>query len=347
METGRKLNEVRTFLREFYGKRVKNTTDLIATACYTDETRARFYEILKQIPEEVTRRQYGCGSPIPRDDLSGLTVVDLGSGAGTDAFVLSKLVGPKGHVFGIDMTEEQLEVARRNTPPVMGKFGHAESNVAFLKDYIEVVDEVEDQLADLVISNCVINLSPRKDLVFKTIHRILKEGGEFYISDIACDRRPPKELQFDERLYSECLTGAEYIHDLMDIMEEVGFRDVRIVEKAMLEDSVGKEAAKFCSITLRGFKLTSPSLDRRCEDYGQIATYKGNCANQPVEFKLDEAHVFETGRPAPVCRNTALMLSKTRLGRYFEVTAEVKHFGIFDCKPEKGVEDVPAQTCCV
>lgn len=336
MTTG--LDEVRGMIREFYGKRIQRTEDLAASSCCAPETASRFYETLKLIPEEVKQRQYGCGSPIPPDDLTGLTVVDLGSGAGTDAFVAASLVGPGGRVIGLDMTDEQLLVARRNVAPVMKKLGFERANVSFEKDFIETADTVESGSADLVISNCVINLSPRKDLVFRAIHRILKEGGEFYISDIVCDRRLPDEVRRDERAYGECLAGAEYVNDLRDVMEAAGFRDVRTVSRRELDAAVGREAARFCSMTLRGFKL---DLDRRCEDFGQIATYRGSCREQPVEFRLDDGHGFEAGRPTPVCRNTARMLTKTRFARHFDVTPEVKHFGAFDCKPV-----APAAGCC-
>lgn len=322
------LHDVREFLSEYYGRRLKSTGDLGASACCTTETQNRFGDILRLIPEEVRQRQYGCGSPIPDDDLTGLTVLDLGCGAGTDAFVAAKLVGPTGRVIGVDMTEEQLDIARRNAPAVARKFGF--ENVEFVRDYIEDLDGIED--VDLVISNCVVNLSPRKDLVFGAIQRVLRDGGEFYVSDIVCDRRLPADLRLDTELYSECLTGAEYHHDLQDVMEASGFRDVRTVSERRLDDRVGVENAVFSSVTLRGFKL---DLDRRCEDYGQIATYRG-----AVQFRLDRGHVFEAGRPTAVCRNTARMLTQTRLRRHFEVTPELKHFGAFACAP------VEASGCC-
>ncbi|MCZ6688830.1 MAG: methyltransferase domain-containing protein [Planctomycetota bacterium] len=341
------LQEIRESLRRYYGQKLKTASDLAVAACCTDETARRFGDVLRLIPEEVKKKQYGCGSPIPMDDLKGLEVVDFGCGAGTDAFVASKLVGETGRVTGLDMTDEQLDVGRRATPSVMKRFGLAAPNVEFRKDYIEVADTVPDGSVDLVISNCVINLSPRKDLVFGTIHRILREGGELYVSDIVADRRLPDDVRsLGDPYYSECLTGAEYQGDLRDIMEEAGFRDVRIVSRTVLDEKVGKEAAQFYSLTLRGFKLTDPVLDRRCEDYGQFATYTGGMEESPVFFELDEGHTFERDRPAPVCRNTAWMLSRTRLARYFQVTEPVKHFGIFDCAPRTASGEMPPTGCC-
>ena len=343
------VEKVRETLRHYYGQKLKTASDLAIAACCTDEMSRRFSEILRLIPEEVKQKQYGCGSPLPDDDLSGLEVVDFGCGAGTDAFVAAKLVGESGRVIGIDMTDEQLAVARRAAPSVMDRLGYSSPNVEFQSDYIEVAQSIPDESVDLAISNCVVNLSPRKDLVFRTIHRILREGGEFYISDIVADRRLPDEVRLlGDPNYSECLTGAEYLGDLRDIMEEAGFRDVRIVSRTVLDERVGAEGATFCSLTLRGFKLTGPPLDRRCEDYGQIATYLGGVEEAPVAFSLDEGHLFQRDRPLPVCRNTAWMLARTRLSRYFRVTEPVKHFGIFDCSPKArpdGTEPSP-EDCC-
>ncbi|MDA1094143.1 MAG: methyltransferase domain-containing protein [Acidobacteria bacterium] len=325
------VDKAREFLRDFYGRAVQRTEDLQFGACCVDDGRSRFQEILDLIPEEVKSRQYGCGSPIPMETLEGLSVLDLGSGAGTDSFILSRLVGPAGRVVGIDMTDEQLAVAQRNVSAVCGKFGYAAPNVDFRKDFIETAESVEDESVDLAVSNCVINLSPLKEHVFRSIWRVLRPGGEFYISDIVCDRRLPEEIRKDPLLYGECLAGADYYNDLRDTMAAAGFRDVREVSKRALEDKVGREGARFCSVTLRGFKL--PELDRRCEDYGQFAEYLGTCGESPVEFRLDGKHLFEAGRPVAICRNTALMLSRTRLGRYFSVSPERKHFGLFDCSP--------------
>lgn len=335
---------VRDFLREFYGRTVQRTTDLTTGACCPVDGRGRFHDILRQIPEEVKQRQFGCGSPVPEDDLAGLTVVDLGCGAGTDCFILAKLVGPAGKVVGLDMTEEQLAVARRNAPSVMQRYGYEVPNVDFRRDFIETAETVPSGSADLIVSNCVINLSPLKVEVFRSIRRILRPGGEFFVSDIVCDRRLPDSAQREDRIYGECLSGSEYYGDLRDIMEEADFRDVREVSRRTLRDRVGLEGARFCSVTLRGFKIDK--LDRRCEDYGQVATYRGNCSAQPVEFRLDAAHVFERGRPVAVCRNTARMLGATRLAAYFQLSPEVKHFGAFPCGTAEAAGEPTAAGCC-
>ncbi|MCI0607316.1 methyltransferase domain-containing protein, partial [bacterium] len=269
------------------------------------------------------------------------------SGAGVDAFILSFLVGPEGVVYGIDMTDQQLEVAFRNIPAVTKRFGYSEANVHFYKDYIEVADSIPDQSIDLVVSNCVINLSPLKNLVFKTINRVLKDGGEFYISDIVADRRIPDIIRNDPQMIAECLGGAEYENDWLDLIQDSGFRDPRTIRRIEVQRDVLGEPVVFSSMTTRGFKFNDP-LDRRCEDYGQVAIYIGSIPQQKARFTMDDHHVFEAHRLVPVCRNTARMLSETRLQKHFRVTSPIKHFGLFPCgSPTVSSEDQSKpKGCC-
>jgi SAM-dependent methyltransferase len=319
---------LRAYLRDYYGRVLTGAEDLEKKACCADDTTSRFSDILRLIPREVRLRNYGCGCPIPREDLSGLSVLDLGSGAGLDCFVAAKLVGEAGRVQGVDMTDEQLEVARRNIEPVMRAYGFSRPNVAFHKGYIETAEAIESGTIDLVISDCVINLSPLKDQVFRTAYRVLKEGGEVMVSDIVADRRVPEAIRNDPKLVAECLGGALYEDDLMELLEECGFRSPRTVARVTVEEDVAGVPIRFYSTTIRAFKLSVP-LDRREEDYGQVATYRGNCDAQRPRFALDDAHLFEAGRPRAVSRSTARILSETRLARYFDVTAEREHLGPF------------------
>lgn len=173
-----RVDQQRASLRAYYGQTLQKTSDLTQQACCTDATFSRHAETVSLLPDEVVSRHYGCGCPLPEDDLTGRICLDLGSGAGVDAFILARLVGPEGHVHGIDMTAEQLEVARRHAPAVAERFGFATPNTTFHEGFIETAEAIADASVDLVISDCVINLSPRKDLVLKTIHRVLREGGE-------------------------------------------------------------------------------------------------------------------------------------------------------------------------
>ncbi|MBI4861371.1 MAG: methyltransferase domain-containing protein, partial [Candidatus Riflebacteria bacterium] len=324
------LARQREWLQQYYGRVLKTKHDLEKTVCCTVETNQRYGDILRLVPPEVREKHYGCGCPIPEDDLGGLTVLDLGSGAGLDCFVAAHRVGPTGRVLGIDMTAEQLEVARRNVPAVATAFGFGVPNVEFHEGLIETAESIPDESVDLVISSCVINLSPAKDQVFRTIHRVLRNGGEFYIADIASDRRVPPAIADDPKLVAECLGGALYEHDWFDLMKDAGFGDTRTVRRVVVATEVAGEPITFFSLTVRGVKVAAP-FDRRCEDYGQQAVYRGTIPGHPARFTLDDHHTFEKGRPSPVCRNTGRMLSETRLAPHFGVTDPIRHFGIFPC----------------
>jgi ubiquinone/menaquinone biosynthesis C-methylase UbiE len=338
--------DLRAYLREYYGKRVQKTSDLSEGACCTDDTKARFGKTLRLIPDEVVSKHYGCGCPIPEDELSGLTCLDLGSGSGVDAFILAQRVGAEGFVHGVDMTREQLEVARRSAPLVAERFGYARPNVAFHEGFIETADMIADASIDLVISDCVLNLSPAKGEVYRTIWRVLKEGGELYVSDIAADRRVPPAIANDPDLVAECLGGAPYEHDWFDMLHDAGFRDPRVVSRKLMRKDVRGEPIAFSSLVVRATKLARAPLDRRSEDYGQIATYRGNLAASPARLVYDERHVFEARRPTPVSRNTARLLSETRLARYFDVTAATRHFGLFGPPQANHAITAAATSCC-
>ncbi len=341
-------DDLRTHLKEYYGKTLQKTADLTQKACCTEITQERFRETIALLPDEVVSRHYGCGCPVPSDDLTGLTCLDLGSGAGVDVFVLSRLVGPSGHVHGLDMTDEQLDVSRRNAPLVAKAFGYEAPNTTFHKGLIETAEPIADASIDLVISDCVVNLSPRKDLVFAAIWRVLKEGGELYISDIVSDRRVPERIAQDPEMIAECLGGALYEHDLIDVMEAAGFKDPRIVERRIMQEDVMGEAITFSSITVRAHKFSQEPLDNRCEDFGQLATYTGAFPRSQARYALDDHHLFERDRPVAVCRNTARMLRETRLGRGFQVSEPIKHFGLFDCAPQADTGQAQAgdAPCC-
>ena len=340
---GRTTEELRKYLRNYYGKVLTRTEDLEMQACCSVDTLSRHADTLELIPDEVKQRNYGCGCSIPQDDLAGLSVLDLGSGSGLDAFILSHLVGESGRVFGLDMTDEQLDVSRRNVVPVMAAFGYSRPNTEFHKDYIETAESIADSSIDLAVSDCVINLTPLKAEVLSTMYRVLRPGGEFYISDIVADRRVPEVIANDPKLTAECLGGALYEHDFIDLMKDAGFGDPRVVTRRLVEADVVGQPIRFCSVTVRGFKLEG-EWDRRCEDYGQVAFYRGNCEQQAARFALDDHHVFEAGRPVAVCRNTARMLSETRLAKYFEVTPPRQHLGIFECRGAEASGE--GEACC-
>ena len=321
----------------YYGQVLASRRDLRTDACCDlDAVAPALRDLARRIVPEVTERFYGCGSPIP-PAIEGCTVLDLGCGTGRDAFLCSALAGPEGQVIGVDMTPEQLEVGRRNADEQARRFGLPRSNVRFVEGYIEDLEAVgiPDRSVDVVISNCVINLSPAKPRLFAEIFRVLRPGGELLFSDVFADRRLPEHLREDETLLGECLAGAMYFEDFRRLLAGLGVPDVRVVTSRPvavgdpeLEEKIGP--ARFTSMTVRAFRLDD--LEDRCEDYGQVAIYRGGIPGHPHRFVLDDHHEFVAGKPEPVCGNTAAMLSATRFGRYFEVQGDrSRHFGLFDC----------------
>jgi ubiquinone/menaquinone biosynthesis C-methylase UbiE len=327
-------DRVREGVRDYYGKRLKGSKDLKTSACCcSTPAEPEVAEALSLIDGEILDRCYGCGSPIP-PLLDGLTVLDLGCGTGRDVYVISKLAGQNGRVIGVDMTPEQLSVAERHKGSQMARFGYSKSNVEFVEGCIEDLDElgIEDGSVDLVVSNCVINLSPDKGKVFSGIHRVLREGGELYFSDIFADRRVPKEAYEDPVVHGECLGGAMYIGDFRRAMRQAGFLDFRETSVAEVSIDEGIRSvtgdASFTSRTVRAFKLDS--LEDACEDYGQSAVYMGNIPGHPDFFDLDRGHRFRRGEWARVCGNTASMLSETRYSEAFLVSGDRRrHYGAF------------------
>lgn len=326
--------DVHEVVRRYYGKELKGKYDLKTGVCCTpDNYPDHIKEVLLQIADEVKEKYYGCGSPIP-SAVEGLKILDIGSGTGRDCFILSKLTGEKGFVYGIDMTKEQIKVARKYIDYHAERFGYKKPNVRFIYDYIENLERHFDEGSlDLIISNCVVNLIEDKEEVIKQIYRILKDGGEFYFSDIYADRRLPEHMKKEPLLYGECLGGALYWRDFERIAKKVGFSDPRIVSKRIIEIQNKEierlvEGVTFYSITYRLWKISG--LEDACEDYGHIAIYKGGVKESPFKFMLDFNHIFEKDRPERVCGNTALMLSQTRFRKYFEVIGTFdKHFGPF------------------
>lgn len=340
-------------LKEYYGKVLSHSDDLQTNACCSDTKTMppSIRRILSDIHEDVLARFYGCGSPIPAL-LEGMTVLDLGCGTGRDAYILSSLVGPSGHVIGVDMTEEQLAVAHRTEDYHREIFGYKQANTDFYLGFIEDLQSIgiEDASVDVVVSNCVINLSPEKEAVFSEIFRVLKPGGELYFSDVFSSSRIPESLRDDPMLHGECLSGAMYTEDFRRMLAGFGCLDVRQISKAPitidnpeLESRIGMTT--FYSQTMRAFKIAA--LEDRCEDYGQVAVYKGSITEHPHHFDLDDHHRFFAHKPMLVCGNTASMLQHTRFAPHFNISGNRgRHFGLFDCTPELVAAVSAEPNCC-
>lgn len=248
-------------------------------------------------------------------------------------YALAQLVGESGMVVGVDMTEEQLAVAQKFRAYHAEIFGF--DNVTFRQGYIEKLDELglESGSFDVIVSNCVINLSPDKDAVLREVYHLLKPGGEFYFSDVYADYRVPEAVRNDPVLYGECLGGSLYWNDFIRLAHRHGFTDPRLVEDRPLEITDPKLWPRvghlnFFSATYRLFKLEG--LETACEDYGQAVMYRGTIPEQPHRCVLDRHHLIDTGKVFPVCGNTWRMLHDTRFREHFDFIGDFsQHYGIF------------------
>jgi SAM-dependent methyltransferase len=213
---------VREMVSEGYARVVQSRTqDDAQRARETAERLGYSEEQLASAPEGANLG-VGCGNPTAIDTLRpGETVVDLGSGAGFDAFLAARQVGPEGRVIGVDMTDAMLEKARENARSA------GISNVEFRKGQIEALP-LPDESVDAIISNCVINLSPEKDRVYREAWRVLRPGGRIMVSDIVLDRPLPDAVLDSIDAYLGCVGGASLREEYLETVRKAGFGEVRI-----------------------------------------------------------------------------------------------------------------------
>jgi len=289
---------------------------------------------LKVIPEEVIVKDYGCGDP-SKWLCPGETVLDLGSGTGKICFIASQVVGPTGRVIGVDMTDDMLEVARRNAPVVAERIGYG--NVEFRKgriqdlaldldkldshirntsirglgDYLNLESRADElrrdeplvapDSIDVVVSNCVLNLvqSDEKPRLFAEIFRVLRKGGRAVISDIVSDEPVPEHLQRDPDLWSGCISGALTEEKFLQAFEEAGFHGIELV-KFETQPWRTVEGIEFRSVTVRAYK----GKQGKCFEHNQAVIYHGPFS----EVRDDDGHVFPRGKRMAVCDKTFRLL---------------------------------------
>ncbi len=307
-------------------------------------------EFLKVIPEEVIKKDYGCGDPSQFLN-PGETVLDLGSGTGKICFIASQVVGPSGKVIGVDMTDDMLEVAQRNAPIIGERIGY--SNVEFKKGRIQdlaldlealdlalkekPIDSsnaflaaqelaeslrikkplIEDNSIDVVVSNCVLNLveSSAKKQLFQEIFRVIRPNGRAVISDIVSDEPVPQRLQADPELWSGCISGALTETAFLEAFEEAGFYGVELVKRDS-EPWQTVEGIEFFSVTVQAYKPeNTPALEKN-----QAAVYHG-----PFKRVLeDEGQWFERGQRHAISERTFKRLKKPPFNQFFELISPKK-----------------------
>jgi len=286
------------------------------------------------IPQEVIERFYGCGSPVAdAKPQPGEVYVDLGSGAGIDCFIAAKYVGPAGRVIGVDMTDPMLEVARACRPKVAAALGY--DVVTFRKGYLEEIP-VDTKAADVVTSNCVINLSPDKPKVFAEIWRILKDHGRAVIADIVSDREVPPHLKVNEQLWGECIVGALTEEQFLAMLEQAGFYGLSVLKKAFWKTI---EGFQFYSVTVQGFKFEKT---QGCTFIGQKAIYRG-----PFKGILDEeGHLFPRNVEIEVCTDTAAKLLKAPYADLFTILEPARPGDAFRRAGDGTRKELASAACC-
>lgn len=321
-------------VREFYGQAAQNTNKDIANPFGPEGLALEF------IPTESKSRSYGCGSPVNDAVLQpGETVVDLGSGSGVECFLAAEKVGPTGRVFGIDMTEEMLALAQASQKSVAQKLGY--NNLEFRHGYLEDIP-LEDAGADVVISNCVINLSPDKRRTLHEIFRVLKEGGRLVVSDIVTDQQIPTRVRNNEKLRGECLGGALQQEQLLAMLRGAGFTGAKLLKRFPYRQEEGiqfysltfsclkPEASEEVSVIYRGpleavmlangsllFKgrksLLSRTVAEQLDDYlfivgeqGQVTnlTAQDSCCSQPTASASEP--------PSDCCEQSTITLGQIK-----------------------------------
>jgi ubiquinone/menaquinone biosynthesis C-methylase UbiE len=279
--------------------------------------------------------------------------------------VCAALVGEKGFVTGIDMTDAQLAFANKHSAAWQQHLGYAQPNMRYVKGAIEHLEAsgIAAGSVDVIISNCVINLSPDKPAVLREAYRALADGGEVYFSDVYCDRRLPADARTHEVLLGECLGGALAINDFVRLCQQVGFTDPRVLEASPIDvhDPQLRELlgdAAFYSVTFRLFKLPGQLEAPPQEDYGQTVTYNGSIPGATDTYHLDSQHTFAAGVPVHVSGNTAAMMTGSWLKPHFTVTgSKAQHLGQFKPSSSSGLVDGvsvaalatktgPAGACC-
>lgn len=324
-------------VKKYYGSRLESSSDLQTSApssCSLSSMPPCVREALSHVHPEVIKKFFGCGLPFPAK-LKECKVLDLGSGSGRDCFAFSKLVGPNGHVTGIDMTEEMITVSQQYIQYHQEKFGYVKPNVAFVQGYMEKLSEagLQKDSFDVVLSNCVICLCPDKLSVLKEAYNVLKEGGEMYFSDMYASKPIPDHMKQDPVLWGEGMGGSLYWQDFISLALSVGFSTPHLVSASLIavhSDELKAKAGdiQYASVTYRLFKLPNKPVCAEAE-----VTYKGTIEGFQEQLNFDSSHHFKKDVPHKVNGEMALILQSSRFSPDFKIEVVDKSNTI--CTPKQ------------
>ncbi len=266
-------NEVRKTVRREYSKIAKKNSKACCGDSKSDAksiSQAIGYtkEELNSIPADSVMG-LGCGNPTAIASLKeGETVVDLGAGGGLDVFLAANKIGKTGRAIGVDMTPSMVDLARNNAEK------NNITNVEFRLGEIENLP-IADNTADVIISNCVINLSPEKQRVFNEAYRVLKTGGRLSISDIVLLKPLPESIRNNKKLLAACVAGAELKDNYISMIEKAGFRDIKVTEKQKISQEIRTEKTEGTKtdlkIVLDGTEVDIDDLKEDREDILMLA----------------------------------------------------------------------------
>lgn len=326
-------DELRSSVEDFYRSAAGDPREDLCCPIKSSEEK----EMVSHIPEEVLEISYGCGSPVLDAAISkGNSVVDLGSGGGIDCFIAAKFVGATGSVIGVDMTGEMIEKARRANSEVSENLGF--DVVKFKDGYLEELP-LEDLSADVIISNCVINLSGDKPKVFSEIYRTLKYCGHFSISDVVAHEDVSEEMKKDKELWGECISGALKEDEFISMCREAGFYGLQVTSRTPYRDIDG---LKFSSIVIHGYKIKGCS---GCDHEGHFAIYNG-----PLTLVVDDSgQEFPVGTPVEVCierREKLSMPPYTGLFSFIDAEEEKNVSGSSETSNKNEKNGDSGTSCC-
>lgn len=276
-------------------------------------------ERLFNISAEIKNYFHEYGAPMP-PLMEGCTVVDLCCGSGRDTYLAAQLVGPQGKVIGIDPSAERLAHAEKYLEQEIAQFGYETSNVELMVGVPEDLSMIPDDSVDIVISNCTFNLSPDKVAYVEEVRRVLKEGGEWYFTDVFTDRRIPQDKAKDMKLRAMRLGGAMYVNDFRRLVQHFELLDPRYPITFKTPLTQGEQALfpdiAFATMTVR--VLNSDWTEDVCESYGETVTYTGALPDYPDAFLFDHNIKFATGKTCPVCGNVSSLASHSRYSEVFD-----------------------------